>query len=131
MLNTAIEAFLRDSSEGDVLCLMDGDDTHKPEFVHAMLAKLSAPRQCVIASRYQPGARVQGLSADRKLFSDGAKVYYSLVLHVPNVRDYTCGYRVYTRQAIEAGRAAYLAKPGRVLTRGASASDPLTGFLRD
>ena len=35
------------------------------------------------------------------------------------------------KQAIEAGRAAYLAKPGRVLTRGASASDPLTGFLRD
>lgn len=35
------------------------------------------------------------------------------------------------RQAIEAGRAAYLAGLGRVLARGASASDPLTGFLRD
>lgn len=35
------------------------------------------------------------------------------------------------RQAIEAGRNAYLAGLGRVLTRGASASDPLTGFLHD
>lgn len=35
------------------------------------------------------------------------------------------------RQAIEAGRKAYLAGLGRVLTRGAAASDPLTGFLRD
>ena len=35
------------------------------------------------------------------------------------------------KKAIEAGREGYLAKPGRVLTRGASASDPLTGFLRD
>ena len=35
------------------------------------------------------------------------------------------------KQAIEAGRKAYLAVLGRVLTRGASASDPLTGFLRD
>lgn len=35
------------------------------------------------------------------------------------------------RQAIEAGRKAYLSGLGRVLTRGASASDPLTGFLRD
>ncbi|MBR3623516.1 MAG: thiazole synthase [Selenomonadaceae bacterium] len=35
------------------------------------------------------------------------------------------------RLAIEAGRNAYLAGLGRVLTRGASASDPLTGFLRD
>ena len=33
--------------------------------------------------------------------------------------------------AIEAGRKAYLAGLGRVLSRGASASDPLTGFLRD
>lgn len=35
------------------------------------------------------------------------------------------------RQAIEAGRSAYLAGLGRVLTRGASSSDPLIGFLRD
>ena len=35
------------------------------------------------------------------------------------------------RQAIEAGRKAYLSGLGRVLARGASASDPLTGFLRD
>lgn len=34
------------------------------------------------------------------------------------------------KNAIEAGRAAYLAGLGRVLERGASASDPLTGFLR-
>lgn len=35
------------------------------------------------------------------------------------------------KQAIEAGRKAYLSGIGRVLTRGASSSDPLTGFLRD
>lgn len=35
------------------------------------------------------------------------------------------------KQAIEAGRKAYLSGLGRVLGRGASASDPLTGFLRD
>lgn len=35
------------------------------------------------------------------------------------------------RLAIEAGRKAYLAGLGRVLTRGAAASDPLTGFLHE
>ncbi len=35
------------------------------------------------------------------------------------------------RQAVDAGRKAYLSGLGRILTRGASASDPLTGFLRD
>ncbi|MGN1115170.1 MAG: thiazole synthase [Candidatus Ornithomonoglobus sp.] len=35
------------------------------------------------------------------------------------------------KKAIEAGRTAYLAGPGRVLDKGASASSPLTGFLAD
>lgn len=35
------------------------------------------------------------------------------------------------KKAIEAGRQGYLSGLGRVLTRGASASDPLTGFLRN
>ncbi len=35
------------------------------------------------------------------------------------------------RHSIEAGRNAYLSGLGRVLMRGAAASDPLTGFLRD
>ena len=35
------------------------------------------------------------------------------------------------KQAVEAGRNAYLSGLGRVLVRGASASDPLTGFLHD
>ena len=35
------------------------------------------------------------------------------------------------RKAIEAGREAYLAGPGRVIEHGAAASDPLTGFLEE
>ena len=35
------------------------------------------------------------------------------------------------KKAIEAGRQAYLSGLGRVLSRGASSSDPLTGFLHD
>lgn len=35
------------------------------------------------------------------------------------------------KKAIEAGREAYISGIGRVLTRGASSSDPLTGFLHD
>ena len=35
------------------------------------------------------------------------------------------------KKAIEAGRSAYLSGLGRTLAKGASASSPLTGFLRD
>lgn len=35
------------------------------------------------------------------------------------------------KKAIEAGREAYLSKPGRIMEKGASASSPLTGFILD
>ncbi|MDY2608223.1 MAG: thiazole synthase, partial [Lachnospiraceae bacterium] len=35
------------------------------------------------------------------------------------------------KKAIEAGRSAYLAKTGRVLSSGSEASSPLTGFLEN
>ena len=35
------------------------------------------------------------------------------------------------KKAIEAGREAYLSGVGRILTKGSSASSPLTGFLKD
>lgn len=44
-----------------------------------------------------------------------------------NVPEMACAFK----NAIDAGRQAYLAGLGRVLQRGASSSDPLTGFLRD
>ena len=43
-----------------------------------------------------------------------------------NVPEMACAFK----NAIEAGRKAYLAGMGRVLQRGASSSDPLNGFLR-
>ena len=42
---------------------------------------------------------------------------------------YGTDYRI--KKAIEAGREAYLAKLGRVLEKGGTASSPMTGLLRD
>lgn len=107
---TAIRDFMARAGEDDLMCLMDGDDTHKPRFVHSMVEKVkNAPsaQHCVIASRYQPGSAVTGLQESRKLYSGGAKLYYSMILRVPGVKDYTCGYRVYTRAAIAKGLEKY------------------------
>ena len=38
VVKTAIGDFLQVSQSGDLMCLMDGDDTHKPRFIHGMLA---------------------------------------------------------------------------------------------
>jgi len=110
VLMTAIQDFLNVSSEGDLMCFMDADDTHKPQYIHSMLKKLHSAgchQVCVIASRYQPGAGIQGLAKNREWFSIMARVYYTIILHVPKVRDYTCGYRLYTRQAMVAAWEKY------------------------
>jgi len=108
-LNTALEDFLTSAANGDLMCVMDGDNTQKPCFIHAMIEK-AKQADCVIASRYQPGAEVNGVPPLRRFLSDGAKLYYTLMLHIPNVRDYTCGYRVYRYVAIENARNKYKEK---------------------
>lgn len=101
-LNTAISYFLKNGKPEDLMVLMDGDNTHDPIYVHNMLNKLrSSKTDCVIASRYCVNSSVVGVASHRQFMSDMAKVYYSIVLRVPNVKDYTCGYRIYTYPIIE------------------------------
>lgn len=101
-LNSAIGYFLKNGSKDDLMTLMDGDNTHDPKYVHAMLKKLTdGKKDCVIASRYCDDSSVVGVANHREFMSDMAKIYYSLVLQVPNVKDYTCGYRIYTFGIIE------------------------------
>lgn len=110
VLDTSVTDFLKIAGEDDLFCFMDADNTHKPTFVHTMLENLrEVPSRsaCVIASRYQPGSRVKGLAKSREWFSDMARLYYTVVLHVPHVRDYTCGYRLYTQPALAHAREQY------------------------
>ena len=39
---------------------MDCDNTHPPRLIPGMLEKINADRDVVIASRFQPGAKVMG-----------------------------------------------------------------------
>lgn len=83
-------------------CLMDCDNTHDPKYVLSMLNKQKQDAaDVVIASRYQKGAEVKGVSPFRLLTSEGAKAVYSLILGVKGVKDYTCGYRLYRNEFLE------------------------------
>ena len=80
----------------DLIVTMDADGTHPPELFPRMADKLAVEGvDVVIASRYQPGARVVGLSLLRRVATRVAGVLYRLLLPIPRVRDYTCGYRAY------------------------------------
>ena len=108
-LLTAITDFLNRTSESsnDLLCFMDGDNTHKPRFVHSMIDKINKGTDCVIASRYQPGSVIQGVPFNRSALSDCAKLFYSSILRIPNVKDYTCGYRLYTHAILVRAYSRY------------------------
>ena len=87
-------------------CVMDCDNTQDPKYIMSMLDKIGSNKKkldydVVIASRYRKGSSVQGVAKYRLLTSEGAKYVYSTILNVKNVRDYTCGYRLYSAEIIQ------------------------------
>lgn len=100
-LNTALQYFNKNAKKEDLLVLMDGDNTHNPKYIHDMVKLIEQGNDCVIASRYRKGSKIVGLAKNRELMSDFAKIYYTLTLNIPNVKDYTCGYRLYTYDIID------------------------------
>lgn len=92
-MKTGIEHVIEHGADDDLLFAMDADHTHPPELMPGMLARLDQGADLVIASRFQKGAEVHGLTFLRKAIS----VMASGLLRVmfPGARDYTCGYRGY------------------------------------
>ena len=87
---------------------MDADNTHNPKYCMDMIKNLYDNKlDCVIASRYCNNSEIIGVPSHRNFLSSGAKVYYSLVLNIPNVKDYTCGYRVYTYEILRKAKKKY------------------------
>jgi len=99
----------------DRILVMDADSTHEPEDIPRLLAEQG---DIVIASRYQSGSQVMGLSPLRSLLSSGASVLFRGLFPIPNVRDYTCGFRLYQAGLIQKGLAHY--GPALITQRGFS-----------
>lgn len=109
-INTGIDYVLSQEDQG-YICIMDGDMTHEPKYVFSMIDKLRKDKlDCVVASRYREGSKIEGVSFYRKFLSYGARVVYTAVVGIPNVRDYTCGYRLYTCQSLRTLAEKYSGK---------------------
>lgn len=106
-VKTAFDYFLNNGEKDDLCFLMDGDNTHDPKYSIEMIQSVEQEKDCVIASRYCKNSKVVGVPGIRLFLSDGARWFYSLVLRVKNVKDYTCGYRVYTYSIIEKANQTY------------------------
>jgi dolichol-phosphate mannosyltransferase len=95
------------SVPGDVILTLDADLTQDPGYVPSMLAKLDEGYDVVIASRYQPGSAVEGLSTFRRMLSYGASALVLLARPVRGVRDYSCGFRAYRAETVREGFERY------------------------
>lgn len=94
-MRNGIEASVNELSEDSILITMDADDSHHPNLIPSMLDKINEGADIVIASRYQKGSKVIGLSRFRVFLTQGAGILYKFFAPVKGVKDYTCGYRAY------------------------------------
>jgi len=85
----------------DVIIRMDCDDTHEPDVMLAMLAKLEDGYDVVIASRFLPGGGQLGVDWYRAWISRAANLFMKLFFPIRDVREYSCGFRAYRAGIIQ------------------------------
>jgi dolichol-phosphate mannosyltransferase len=96
-----VDGFRRALDRGyDVVVTMDGDFSHQPRFLPALLGAL-AEADVVVGSRYVDDARVQGWGLVRHGLSRGANLYARTVFGMRE-RDLTSGFAAYRRHVLEA-----------------------------
>ncbi len=105
------------SKEDDWIVTMDADNTHPPEYIPKLLEKGSQGYNLIIASRYQKGAKEEGLSLLRSLYSRALSTILRMRFPIKGVRDYSCGYRLYSAKTLKRAFSHYGEK-GLVCEKG-------------
>ena len=100
MLRGLREAASRAEST-DAVVTMDADNTHEPERIHEMLQRIEKGDDLVIASRFRTGSVVREVPLTREFLSWGASFTFRALFSIPNVRDFTCGFRAYRAGLIQ------------------------------
>ena len=127
-IRTGLYWVLDRAAASDVIAMLDADDTHPPELLPSMVALVRGGHDVVIASRYQPGAVVEGVPATRRLLSALGRAAFRIAFPMDGVRDYTCGYRCYSVPTLRRARVVY--GDGLVTQRGFEATVDLLLRLR-
>lgn len=100
-IQTGFKEALAVSAPGDIIVTMDADNTHEPAQIEAMLERLAAGYDVVIASRFRRGAEWHGILPHRQLFSLGVRLIFRTILPIRGVRDYSCGFRAYRAEVLQ------------------------------
>ncbi|HMO18949.1 MAG TPA: glycosyltransferase [Oligoflexia bacterium] len=99
-LRTGFQRAVEITGDKDTIVTMDADNTHPPQQILLLDSEILNGFDVVIASRYQSGARVEGVSGFRRFLSFGASFLYRLFLPFDGVRDYSSGFRAFRSGAL-------------------------------
>lgn len=115
-MKTGLFRAVETCSDRDIIVTMDADNSHLPGLLFRMVRLIREGNDVVIASRYQRGAKIRGLSLFRRFLSYTAAMLFRTILPMDGVRDYTCGYRAYRatllKQAFREYGKGFISEPG-------------------
>ncbi len=107
-LRTGFEKVLQvATSNDDILVTLDADNTQPPEYIVNMKQRIAEGADIVVASRFQPGAKVYGVPFMRRVYSQVMSRLFQVILPIKNIRDYSCGYRAYRVKALKLADETY------------------------
>ena len=85
----------------DQIVTMDADGSHRIADLPAMFKAISPGKSIVLGTRWMPGGSVLNWPKSRQLLSKSGTRYASLALGI-DLADLTGGFRIYSRQLLEA-----------------------------
>lgn len=91
----AFEYVAANADRDDIAIRMDCDDTHEPEYIPAMLAKVAEGYDVVNTSRFRRGGGQKGVNVYRAFVSYSANLFMKVLFNIRGVRDFSCGFRAY------------------------------------
>ena len=94
-METGFRKIIKIANSKDLIVTLDSDNTHPISIISKMIKKIEKSNDVVIASRFQTGSVVNGVSTWRHLLSVGAKFLFKFLYPFKNLNDYTCNFRVY------------------------------------
>ncbi|PIR66426.1 MAG: hypothetical protein COU51_04050 [Parcubacteria group bacterium CG10_big_fil_rev_8_21_14_0_10_36_14] len=102
-----ITAACVNAEDDDIVLIMEADNTSKLSLMPEMIEKINLGSDIVIGSRYIAGGSYKNFPLYRTIGSNVVNSIVKLLVHLPNVTDYSIFYRAYRAEILKKALAFY------------------------
>ena len=101
-LETGFSIARKKIKKNDLIITMDSDNTHPIKIIPGMINVLKKSNSdIIIASRFLPNSKVNGINFFRKCLSIVGKYAFSYLYPHKNLKEYNCNFRIYRSYLIK------------------------------